>query len=99
MNSLLDPHHGAIFHCPLCEWTRFVPPLHVDQNALADQFGPGVLASAANMSRLEAVERDLHDHLSQHTLVQWITKVRTLEREVASLKGDLAQWKDKPCSS
>lgn len=88
MNGLLQPHHGAIFRCPLCEWTYSVAPIHIPEEALAGQFGPGVMTMSANNVRLQQTERELHDHLSQHTLVQWITKVRALEQQLQEQKTD-----------
>lgn len=87
MSGLLQAHHGAIFRCPLCPWTLAVPPIHVPEEALASQFGPGVMTQHANHLRLQQIERDLHDHLSQHTIVEWITKVRELEPIVDRLKA------------
>lgn len=87
MSPLLAPHHGAIFRCPLCPWTHEVAPVAVPPNALAGQFGPGVMTHVANVSRLEKIERALYDHLSQHTIVEWISKVRELEPIVDRLKA------------
>lgn len=84
--NLLDAHHGAIFHCPLCEWTHQVAPVNVPHETLADQFGPGVMAAIANQRRLEATEHILHDHLADHTIVQWALKVRTLQARIAELE-------------
>lgn len=83
MSGLLQPHHGAIFRCPLCDWTLAVPPVtHVQEETLAGVFGHGVMHQHANNLRLQQIERELHDHLSQHSLVEWITKVRALEQQL-----------------
>lgn len=79
MPGLLEPHHGAIFHCPLCAWKFEVAPVAVDANTLAGVFGPQTMRHVANTSRLERIERALHDHLSEHSLVDWLKKVRELE--------------------
>lgn len=75
--SLLAAHHGAIFQCPLCDWKLEVAPVYI--------IGRGVIPMTANYSRHERIERDLHDHLSQHSLVDWVKKVRELENRIADL--------------
>ena len=40
-------------HCPLCEWTYTVPslPAGVDENTLAEVFGPGIMLIQARNQR------------------------------------------------
>lgn len=78
-SKLLQPGQGGIFQCPLCPWCLPVPPV-TQAPGLDAVFGPGVVAAAGNMERLEKVERELHDHLSEHSIVDWITRVRELEK-------------------
>lgn len=87
-SKLLDAHHGAIFSCPLCEWTLAVAPV-TPAPGLAPIFGPGVHEAAANFDRLAWVERQIHDHLCTHALVDWITKIRDLEKTAAELRRQL----------
>lgn len=91
-HATLQPNQGAIFRCPLCEWSLGVAPV-VTTAQLDAVFGPGVMEAAANTQRLERVERDLYDHLTTHTILQWVTRVRELERELAGAQSTIEQMR------
>lgn len=73
-------------NCPLCEWHYEPPPVTASVNSLASVFGPGVMQAVAITQRMSETERRLQEHLSKHTLVEWVTKVARLQAELDKLK-------------
>lgn len=75
-------------NCPLCEWHYDIPPLPpVTSDTLASVFGHGVMINIAINRQNEKTEEALNDHLKTHSLVEWVNKVCTLERELNLLKS------------
>jgi hypothetical protein len=73
--------------CPLCDWHMTEEGQDVSPDALASVFGIGVMAAIARNDRLEKTERTLREHLSTHSLAEWVRKVADLQAEVSKLTG------------
>ena len=73
--------------CPLCDWHMDAEPPDVGLYTLGDVFGLGVMQAVATNQFLEKTEREVHEHLSSHPLVEWVQKVAELNRKVEQLSG------------
>ena len=84
-------------HCPLCEWTYTVPslPAGVDENTLAEVFGPGIMLIQARNQRAADTEERLSEHFKTHQLVDWLRKVTALQAEIERLNAELAMLREK----
>jgi len=69
--------------CPLCDWHMDAEPPDVG----CHMFGLGVMQAVAYSQHQQEVERELNEHLSGHSLVEWVRKVAELIREVERLSG------------
>ena len=83
--------------CPLCDWTYTVPPLPagVNENTLADMFGPSIVLIHARNKRAADTEVRLSEHFNTHPLVDWLRKVTALQAEIATQKAELAALREK----
>jgi hypothetical protein len=73
--------------CSLCDWHMDATPPDVSHQALAGVFGYGVMSAIAHNEHLEKVESHLKQHLSSHSLMEWVRKVSEQEAELARLRG------------
>lgn len=83
--------------CPLCEWTYTVPPLPggVDENTIADGFGPGVLLRYVINQRAADTEDQLSAHFNTHPLPEWLRKVTALQAQIETQQAELAMLREK----
>ena len=84
-------------HCPLCDWTYTVPPLPagIDENTLAEAFGPGIMLAQARNQRSAETEARLSEHFKTHQLIDWLRKVTALQAEIERLNAELAMLREK----
>jgi hypothetical protein len=69
------PAGTTLYHCPLCEWTRADFPIHAE--LWTEQSALEVMKH-----RADAIERDVKDHLSSHSLLDWAREVQRLREMV-----------------
>ena len=88
---------ASTIRCPLCEWTYTVPPLPagVDENTLAEVFGPGIMLIQARNERSGETERQLSEHFNTHPLRDWLRKVTDLQAQIATQQAELAMLREK----
>lgn len=82
----------TVINCPLCEWTYSVPPLdpRITPQTLAGVFGLGIFSQHAMNEHARRIEEVLAAHFATHTAIDWLTKVASLQLELALLK---VQWR------
>lgn len=72
--------------CPVddCNWRADAQPPEVGPGALADVFGPGVMAAVARNNFHRDLEERLDRHLQSHSVLEWVRTVGRLERELTA---------------
>lgn len=85
------------FCCPVCEWTYEPPALPSALNAstLAGVFGVGVMERIAEHQRSERTEQELAAHMRMHSPVEFVRRIRGLERDVAVLRDELNRARER----
>ena len=88
---------ATTIHCPLCDWTYTVPPLPagVNENTLADMFGPSIVLIHARNKRAADTEARLFEHCNTHPLPDWLRKVTALQAQIETQKAELAMLREK----
>lgn len=80
MNAILQACHGGVFECPLCAWKLAIAPVSNDRSLF-----PPPEAHRAALQRAELIERQLHDHLAEHAIADWVSALREKDSQIASL--------------
>lgn len=82
---------AQIVGCPLdrCEWTHLEPSPVVTEGALANLFGPGVMAAVAKTQFHERLERALEQHFATHKPEDYLRTITRLQAALARREGDL----------
>lgn len=81
----------TVISCPLCAWSYEVPPLdpRITPQTLAGIFGPSIFSTHAINTQAQKTEEVLAAHFATHTVVEWLGKVTSLQRQIERLEQEV----------
>jgi hypothetical protein len=80
---------ATVLTCPVddCVWTHLETMPVMPEGALANVFGPGVMAMQARNTLRERVEHALREHHKIHEVQDYLSTITRLRGEVERLGG------------
>lgn len=97
MEPLITAVPRSRIDCPVdgCEWGADNQPPEVEETALANVFGLGVMSAIARNGFHRDLENRIDQHLNTHSVLEWVRTVTALRDKVAALelRRELAEIK------